>query len=33
VYTEKPFDATFSDVRWEAGAAKDSDATPCASLH
>jgi molecular chaperone DnaK len=33
VYTDQPFDATFSDVRWEAGAAKDSDATPCTELH
>jgi hypothetical protein len=32
VYTQQPFDATFSDVRWEPGAAKDSDATPCAKL-
>jgi molecular chaperone DnaK len=33
VYTEQPFDATFSNVRWEAGVATDSDATPCAKLH
>ena len=33
VYTQQPFDATFSNVRWEVGAAKDSDATPCAKLH
>jgi actin-like ATPase involved in cell morphogenesis len=33
VYTEQPFDATFSDIRWEAGAARDSDATSCADLH
>jgi hypothetical protein len=32
VYTEKPFDATFSDIRWEPGSATSPDATPCASL-
>jgi molecular chaperone DnaK len=33
VYTEGPFDATFSDVRWVPGAATDSDVTPCSRLH
>jgi molecular chaperone DnaK len=33
VYTDQPFDATFSDVRWEVGAATDKDATSCADLH
>jgi actin-like ATPase involved in cell morphogenesis len=32
VYTDEPFDATFSDVRWEPGAADDPDATTCANL-
>lgn len=33
VYTDQPLDATFSNVRWEVGAATDKDATPCADLH
>ncbi|MFL6124418.1 Hsp70 family protein [Actinophytocola sp.] len=33
VYTEQPFDATFSAVRWEADAASDDDAIPCGNLH
>ena len=32
VYTEQPFDATFSDIRWEPGAATSPGATPCANL-
>jgi hypothetical protein len=32
VYTDEPFDATFSNVRWESGAAADPDATACADL-
>jgi actin-like ATPase involved in cell morphogenesis len=33
VYTEKPFDATFANVRWEQGAATAPGVTPCADLH
>jgi actin-like ATPase involved in cell morphogenesis len=32
VYTEQPFDATFSDIRWEPGAATSPNAIPCANL-
>jgi hypothetical protein len=32
VYTENPFDATFSNIRWEPGAARDPDATACDDL-
>jgi actin-like ATPase involved in cell morphogenesis len=33
VYTEQPFDATFSKVRWEPRAADDQDAISCSNLH
>ncbi|HYQ66827.1 Hsp70 family protein [Actinophytocola sp.] len=33
VYTDKPFDATFSAVRWDANAAADRDAVSCGNLH
>jgi hypothetical protein len=32
VYSVGAFDATFSDVRWEAGAANSPNATPCSAL-
>jgi beta-glucosidase len=31
-YTEKPFSATFANIRWQLGAAKDADALPCSAL-
>ena len=33
VYAETRFEATFTNVRWESGAANDDDSTPCADLH
>ena len=31
-YTEKPFSATFANIRWQVGAAKDADALACSAL-
>ena len=32
VYTDKPFTATFADIRWQINAAKDADALACDAL-
>lgn len=32
LYTERPFSATFANIRWQVGAATDADALPCSAL-